>query len=151
MREEGRRYARMLNYFAYGAFNDILQTQCRNRGIQVIKVNPAYTSLIGLTKFMPLYSMSSDTAAGLVIARRAMRLSESLPAHVALPAVMAAQRRHVWASWYRVNKSLKSVRRHEYFNKQAAFSASQQYLYKERGEIPTWTTCGGRYISRDSC
>lgn len=119
MREEGRRYARMLNYFGYGAFNDILQTQCRNRGIQVIKVNPAYTSLIGLTKFMPLYSMSSDTAAGLVIARRAMRLSESLPAHVALPAVMAAQRRHVWASWYRVNKSLKSVRRHEYFNKQA--------------------------------
>jgi hypothetical protein len=62
--------------------------------------------------------MSSDTAAGLVLARRAMRLSESVPTHVALPAVMVASR-HVWASWYRINKSLKSVRRHEYYNKQA--------------------------------
>lgn len=116
-----RRSARMLNFFAYSAFNDILQRQCRNKGIQVIKVNPAYSSLIGLTKFMSLYGMSSDTAVGLVIARRAMKLSEALPAHVALPAVMAG-RRHVWASWYRLNKLLASVRRHEFFNK-LAFTA----------------------------
>ncbi|WP_414620891.1 IS200/IS605 family accessory protein TnpB-related protein [Calothrix sp. CCY 0018] len=126
MKEEGRRYARMLNYFAYSRFNEILQTQARNKGIQVIKVNPAYTSLIGLTKFMRLYGMSSDTAAGMVIARRAMRLSESVPTHVALPAVMVASR-HVWASWHRINKSLKSLRRHEYFNQQALTAHLSNY------------------------
>lgn len=136
MKEEGRRYARMLNHFAYSTFNEILQTQARNKGIQVIKVNPAYSSLIGLTKFMKLYGMSSDTAAGLVLARRAMRLSESVPAYIALSTVMV-EHRHVWASWRRINKSLKSVRRHEYYNQQAAFSAPQRLLYK-------WQTCGGQ-------
>lgn len=126
LKEEGRRYARMLNYFAYSIFNEVLQSQARNRGIQVIKVNPAYSSLIGLTKFMSMYGMSSDTAAGLVLARRAMRLSESVPTHVALPAVMVASR-HVWASWYRINKSLKSVRRHEYYNKQALTAHLSDY------------------------
>ncbi|MEA5596278.1 IS200/IS605 family accessory protein TnpB-related protein [Rivularia sp. UHCC 0363] len=85
MREEGRRYARMLNYFAYSKFNNLILLQCNNRGIQLIKVNPAYSSLIGLTKFMALYGMSSDTAAGLVLARRAMRLSESVPEEVRSP------------------------------------------------------------------
>ncbi|WP_044290815.1 hypothetical protein [Rivularia sp. PCC 7116] len=92
----------MLNHFADSKFNDLIQRQCNNCGIQLIKVNPAYSSLIGLTKFMALYGMSSDTAAGLVIARRAMGLSESVPSQFALPAVMA-RRRHVWASYSRRN------------------------------------------------
>ncbi len=45
----------------------------------------------GLTKFMALYGMSSDTASGLVLARRAMGLSESVPAHIALPAGKGSQ------------------------------------------------------------
>ncbi|MEM6399593.1 MAG: IS200/IS605 family accessory protein TnpB-related protein [Cyanobacteria bacterium P01_D01_bin.116] len=126
MKEEGRRYARMLNYFAYSTFNEIIQTQARNKGIQVVKVNPAYSSLIGLTKFMKLYGMSSDTAAGLVLARRAMRLSESVPAYIALSTVMV-EHRHLWASWSRINKSLKSVRRHEYYNQQALTAHLSDY------------------------
>ncbi|MEA5596364.1 hypothetical protein [Rivularia sp. UHCC 0363] len=35
--------------------------------------------------------MSSDTASGLVLARRAMGLSESVPAHIALPAGKGSQ------------------------------------------------------------
>ncbi|MEM7555371.1 MAG: IS200/IS605 family accessory protein TnpB-related protein [Cyanobacteria bacterium P01_A01_bin.84] len=126
IKEKGRRYARMLNYFAFSVFNEILQRQARNKGIQIIKVNPAYTSLIGLTKFMRLYGMSSDTAAGMVIARRAMRLSESVPTHVALSTVMV-EHRHVWASWHRINKSLRSVRRHEYYNEQALTAHLSDY------------------------
>ncbi|AFY57215.1 transposase, IS605 OrfB family, central region [Rivularia sp. PCC 7116] len=125
MREEGRRYSRMLNFFAYSTFNEVLQSQAR-KGIQVIKVNSAYSSLIGLTKFMSLYGMSSDTAAGLVLARRAMRLSESVPTHFALPAVMVVGR-HVWSSWYRINKSLGSVRRHEFFNQQTLTAYLSHY------------------------
>lgn len=114
MREEGRRYARMLNYFSYGTFRDVLEARCNNRGIQLIKVNPAYSSLIGLTKFMQLYGMSSDTVAALVIARRAMRCSESIPDHVAF--LVPNTRKHVWSSWYRLNQKLKGIRRDSFFN-----------------------------------
>ncbi len=131
MREEGRRYSRMLNFFAYSAFGEVIQSQAKNKGIQIIKVNSAYSSLIGLTKFMSLYGMSSDTAAGLVLARRAMRLSESVPTHVALPSVMDGTR-HVWSSWYRINKSLKSVRRHEYYNQQVLTAHLSHYSTSDK-------------------
>lgn len=136
MREESRRYARMLNHFAYSRFNDFIIRQCNNRGIQLIKVNPAYSSLIGLTKFMALYGMSSDTAAGLVLARRAMGLSESVPAQFALPAVMV-RRRHVWASWYRINKKLKSVRRHEFYNQQSLTANLSNYSSRNGSKSPS--------------
>ncbi|MDJ0798633.1 MAG: IS200/IS605 family accessory protein TnpB-related protein [Calothrix sp. MO_167.B12] len=126
MKEEGKRYARMLNYFAYSTFQDLAERQCRNRGIRLIKVNPAYSSLIGLTKFMAMYGMSSDTAAGLVLARRAMGLSERLPTQFALPSVKVA-RRHVWASWWRLNRKLKSVRRHHFYNQQSLTANLSDY------------------------
>lgn len=113
MREESRRYARMLNAFAYGTFKEVLESQCNNRGVTLIKVNPAYSSLIGLTKFMRVYGMSSDTAAALVLARRAMRLSESIPDEYASLVVMT--RKHVWSAWYRLNQKLKGSRRHSFY------------------------------------
>lgn len=117
LREQGRKYARMLSSFAYNKFKDALCQRCRNTGIELIKVNPAYSSLIGLTKFMRRLGLSSDTAAGLVLARRAMRLSESVPAHFAPPRTtnIVVARRHVWATWRRLAKKLKGVRRHNFY------------------------------------
>ncbi|MGK7889139.1 MAG: hypothetical protein AB4042_07370, partial [Leptolyngbyaceae cyanobacterium] len=68
---------------------------------------------IGLTKFMRRFGLSSDTAAALVLARRAMRLSESVPAHVA--SLSARTRKHVWAAWYRLNQKLRGIRRHRFY------------------------------------
>ena len=109
MREEGRKYARMLSSFAYNTFKEVLYRRCKNTGIELIRVNPAYSSLIGLTKFMRRFGLSSDTAAGLVLARRAMRLSESVPAHFAPPRTtnIVVARRHVWAAWRRLSRKLK--------------------------------------------
>jgi len=73
MKESGVRYSRMLSCFAYNAFGEILSSRCSSWGIELIKVNPAYSSLIGLVKFMRLYGLSSDTAAALVLARRELR------------------------------------------------------------------------------
>ncbi|MEG4354437.1 MULTISPECIES: hypothetical protein [unclassified Microcoleus] len=50
-----------------------------NRGIELIAVNPAYSSIIGLMKYLRMYGLASDEAAALVIARRAMKLSEKVP------------------------------------------------------------------------
>jgi IS605 OrfB family transposase len=79
MKEMGVRYSRMLSNFAYSCFYEMLKSRAFRLGIEVIEVNPAYSSLIGLTKFMSLYGLSSDTAAALVLARRALSLSERIP------------------------------------------------------------------------
>jgi IS605 OrfB family transposase len=117
MREQGRKYARMLSSFAYNTFKEVLDRRCKNIGIELIRVNPAYSSLIGLTKFMRRLGLSSDTAASLVLARRAMRLSESVPAHFAPPRTtnIVVGRRHVWAAWRRLSRKLKGVSRHNFY------------------------------------
>jgi IS605 OrfB family transposase len=48
-------------------------------GIQLIKVNPAYTSIIGKLKYAPLYNIDKDTAGAYVIARRGLGFKERLP------------------------------------------------------------------------
>jgi len=48
-------------------------------GIQVFKVNPAYTSIIGKSKYAPLYNIDKGTAGAYVIARRGLGFKERLP------------------------------------------------------------------------
>lgn len=55
MAESGVNYCRMLSNFAYSQFSTMLHSRGERFGIQVIDVNPAYSSTIGLTKFMRMY------------------------------------------------------------------------------------------------
>ncbi len=68
LRERGIKYARMLSGFAYSKWQEVLEARCNSRGIELIKVNPAYSSQIGLIKFMSMYGLSSDTAVSPVLA-----------------------------------------------------------------------------------
>ena len=115
MKEQGVRYSRMLSNFTYDCFHQMLVSRAFRFGIEVGEVNPAYSSLIGLTKFMSLYGLSSDTAAALVIARRALRKSERIPTSYAR-LVQVDSSRHVWSFWNALNKKLKGRRRHSFFN-----------------------------------
>ena len=88
-------------------------------GIKLIKVNPAYSSLIGLVKYVRMYGLASDEAAALVMARRGMRLSERLPRSLtAYPFVKKGK--HVWSAWNQLNKLIKSWDaikcRHDYYS-----------------------------------
>jgi len=56
-----------------------IEIVARRNGIQVIKVNPAYTSIIGKLKYAPLYNIDKDTAGAYVIARRGIGFKERLP------------------------------------------------------------------------
>jgi len=51
----------------------------KRNGVQVIKVNPAYTSVIGKLKYAPIYNIDKDIAGAYVIARRGLGFKESLP------------------------------------------------------------------------
>jgi IS605 OrfB family transposase len=115
MKEEGIRYSRMLSNFAYGCFLEMLNSCALKHGIDIIKVNPAFSSLIGLTKFMRLYGLSSDRLAALVLARRALRKKEGIPTNYAR-LVQVDFSRHVWSFWNALNKKLKGVKRHSFFS-----------------------------------
>ena len=89
------------------------KARCFKLGIQLIEVNPAYSSLIGLIKFMSLYGLNSATAAALVLARRAMRLSERPPARTAYQGT--EPRKHVWCNWRSTAKRVKGASRHSFY------------------------------------
>ena len=57
-----------------GKIESVHTCKLANRGIELITVNPAFTSIIGLFKYLKMYGPACDEAAALVIARRGMRL-----------------------------------------------------------------------------
>ncbi len=52
---------------------------CKRSGVQLIKGNPAYTSVIGKLKYAPIYKIDKDVAGAYVMARRGLGFKESLP------------------------------------------------------------------------
>jgi IS605 OrfB family transposase len=116
LREKGRKYARMLSAWAYSRFFELLTAIVSNRGIELRQVNPAYTSLIGLVKYVRMYGVASDEAAALAIARRGMRLGEKLPGSITAY-LSVNDRKHVWSQWNQLNNKLKRLirSRHAYY------------------------------------
>ena len=127
----GHRYARMLSGFAYAKFIELLRPRCAREGVELILVNPAYTSLIGLVKFAGGYGLTGHQAAAVAIARRGMgqrhkvckcedkatcghaivpeglkeRLTSKARSAPSLP--VRNRGRHVWSDWNRYRKKLK--------------------------------------------
>jgi len=118
--ETSRRRARQLSSFAYSAFGQALASACIRNAVHLVRVNPAYTSLIGRLKFARRFGLSVHAAAAFSIARRGMGLSERLPAslevsldssdRVTLTRPARIGRRHVWSLWRRVAKDWSAVR-----------------------------------------
>ncbi|MEC4818215.1 MAG: IS200/IS605 family accessory protein TnpB-related protein [Scytonema sp. PMC 1069.18] len=82
LKEKGVKYARMLSNMAYSKFAQMIESRCIKSGVELIKVDAAYTSVIGVTKYMAAHSLNSGCAAALVIARRAQNRTERLPGHL---------------------------------------------------------------------
>jgi len=49
------------------------------KGVEVIEVHPAYTSVIGMLKYAPQLNINKDTASAYVIGRRALGFKEDTP------------------------------------------------------------------------
>ncbi len=49
------------------------------KGVEVIEVNPAYTSVIGMLKYAPQLNIDKDIAGAYVIGRRALGFKEDMP------------------------------------------------------------------------
>jgi IS605 OrfB family transposase len=72
-------YHRMLSRLSHRGFGDALKMQALRRGVAVIEVNPAYTSLIGRLKYARQTGFDTHQAAAWVIGRRGMGKKDRLP------------------------------------------------------------------------
>ena len=113
----GSKYARMLSGWAYTRLFELLSSIGGNRGIKLHQVNPAYSSVMGLVKYVRMYGISDAVAAAMVIARRGMKLSERLKPHSLTAYLEVNLRKHVWSGWNKLNKYLKKSMksRHDYY------------------------------------
>lgn len=114
MSEESKQYNSMLSNLATDLFETAIESRCRRRGVQLKKVNPAYTSVIGMINFMVPYGLNSGTAAAMAIAYRAMNLHEDAPICLTRPEDLV---RHNWCTWRLISNYLKlnRIRRHQLF------------------------------------
>lgn len=71
--------ARMLSALAYGKTRQCFISRCARFGIELIKVNPAYSSQLGELKYQDRFGLSRHHAAAMVIARRGLGFKESSP------------------------------------------------------------------------
>jgi len=60
-------------------FMQKLKRVARLKGVEVVEVNPAYTSVIGMLKYAPQLSIDKDVAGAYVIGRRALGFKENTP------------------------------------------------------------------------
>ena len=76
---ESRRYSRTLSSFSYGKVKAYFLSRGYREGVEVHRVNPAFSSVIGRVKFMERYGLSVHQAAALVLARHLLGCSERIP------------------------------------------------------------------------
>jgi cell division ATPase FtsA len=56
-----------------------LKRVARLKGVEVLEINPAYTSVIGMLKYAPQLNIDKDVASAYVIGRRALGFKEDTP------------------------------------------------------------------------
>jgi len=70
---------RKLQKWTYKSILDKIEVYARRIGVQLIKINPAYTSVIGKLKYSPMLGIDKDVAGAYVIGRRGLGFEEKLP------------------------------------------------------------------------
>ena len=123
---KGRGLNRILSRFKYSLFQKLLYSRAAKHGVEIIEVNPAYSSLIGWLKFGYGYGLNPHQAAAVAIGRRVirpngkrfserirMRITPGHPAasHLATdasPKPAGNRAEHVWTGWRRLRKLLAS-------------------------------------------
>jgi IS605 OrfB family transposase len=70
---------KILQFFSYRRILKKIESLAIREGIEVVKVNPAFTSLIGMIKYCPQYFIDKDIAGAYVIGRKALGFKEEIP------------------------------------------------------------------------
>lgn len=107
LENENPEYAEMLSSLAYNKVKTFIKARAYDNGIEVLEVNPAYSSQIGKYKYAHRYSLSVHEAAACVIARRGFKFTENPNRrdHVASSLPARNREKHVWSFWAGVSRS----------------------------------------------
>jgi IS605 OrfB family transposase len=73
------RLRKILQFFSYRRILKKIESLANQEGIEVVKVNPAFTSVIGMMKYCPQYFIDKDVAGAYVIGRKALGFQEEIP------------------------------------------------------------------------
>jgi hypothetical protein len=114
------RQARMLSSFTSNKIASGIDAACFRAGVEVIKINPVYTSVIGAVNHAQVKGISIHMGAAFAIARRGLGLSEQ-PAvrtvhapnrsggHVTFALPVRNRAKHVWTQWSAIRTRLKAA------------------------------------------
>ena len=113
-------YARKLSSFACSKTSEAIHSACFRCGVEVIEINPAYTSVIGAVNFAQQHGISVHLGAASAIARRGLSFSERptvcsgiVPVrnggHVTFALPVRNRAKHVWSFWSGVRTKLKAA------------------------------------------
>lgn len=113
---------RIKSNFVWRKFIELLERKCVQHGIAYKKVNPAYTSVIGKTKYKDMFGITTHESAAYVIARRGLGFNEKLSVYSceakrAKKKVMGTleekyqnKKVHSWVLWNKVKAVLTGLR-----------------------------------------
>jgi IS605 OrfB family transposase len=112
--------ARLISSFACNKVASSIKAAAFRHGVEVIEVNPAYTSVIGAVNFAQQKGISVHQGAAYAIARRGLGLSERptvqeaiVPTrnggHVTFALPVRNRAKHVWSFWSNVRTRLKAA------------------------------------------
>ena len=112
--------ARMLSSFACNKVISSIKAAAFRRGVEVIEVNPAYTSVIGAVNHAQRNGISVHMGAATAIARRGLGLSEKPPkreaivptrngGHVTFCLPARNGKKHLWSYWGKIRTTLKAA------------------------------------------
>ena len=68
--------------FIYSRLLKAIERRAVKDGVELKKINPAFTSIAGILKYQEMYSLNRHTAAALVIGRRGMGIMEKIRVRV---------------------------------------------------------------------
>jgi IS605 OrfB family transposase len=112
--------ARLLSSLSCNKVISSIKAAAFRVGVEVIEVNPAYTSVIGAVNFAQVKGISVHQGAAYAIARRALGLSERPTVreaiapvcnggHVTFALPVRNRAKHVWSFWSKVRTNLKAA------------------------------------------
>ena len=141
LRHTGSRdYNRMLSGFIYDGFRSALVVRAEKNGVGVKFVSAAYSSVIGMVKYMSKYGLNSATAAAMTIARRALGYDELIPQQwlKTLPAFFSPEDKKdagFGSGWRKISKLLRDnhIHRGQHFQPNIVLRLLTDSLISSRG------------------
>ena len=104
------KFNRMSHGFIWSKFLEMTERRALRKGVPLVKVKPAFTSIIGILKYQSQYGLSNHEAAGYVIARRGLGCENE---RVPKPLIKLLVRKkdgffklNNWKQWSAIKKSV---------------------------------------------